>query len=221
MTRATTITSRRTWIAVVASLVIAWLLVPDASAHAAYESSSPAFAEVLSDAPTEIRITFTQELFRRAGANTIALTNTDLGSDIRLGEPEIDNDDRHVMTIPVEESLMPGRYLVSWTNLSAEDGDSDLGSYPFYLSRAPTPAEVQEDRQSATALLITYPDDESESASNEAQAEPQAPTVLRTDSTGSASLGVGPIVWLALGAVAGLITVGALGYHLGRRGQGA
>jgi len=219
MTRVTTNTNRRPWIVLVASLAIAWLLVPDASAHAAYESSSPAFAEVVSDAPAEIRITFTQELFRRVGANTIALTHTDRRTEIRLGEPEIDNEDRHVMTISVEESLPPGRYVVSWTNLSAEDGDSDSGSYPFYVSRGPSPAQVEADRQHAAELLITYPEDRTESAGDEAQTAPQGPTVVRAETTDRASLGVGPLIWLAVGALAALVVVGALGYHLGRRRQ--
>lgn len=193
-----------------------WLVFSDASAHAAYDSSSPEFAEVLSEAPSEIRIRFTQELFRRDGANGITLTHLDGGNDVRLGDPLIDNDDRHVMTASVDEELEPGRYVVSWTNLSAEDGDSDSGSYPFYVGRSPTPTEEEEDRLNAADLLIVYPGDEAQASGEQEATAQRTPTVVRSESSDSASLGVGPIIWLVVGIVAALILVGSLGFHLGR-----
>lgn len=203
-------------LALLLSAAAALVLVPSASAHAAYESSSPAFAEVLSDSPAEISISFTQELFRRQGANAMTLTHADSGQEVSLGEPLIDNDDRHVMTAPVEDVLEPGRYIVAWTNLSAEDGDADSGSYPFYVARDPTAAEVGEDRRTAAELLILYPQDEV--AGSDEQATPQrTPAVVRSEPSDAASLGVGPIIWLAVGGLAALVLVGALGFHLGNR----
>lgn len=197
-----------------------WLTWSSAAAHAAYESSSPEFAEILTQSPSEISIRFTQELFRREGANAITLSHADGGNQVRLGEPEIDNADRHVMTVSVTDELEPGRYVVSWTNLSAEDGDSDSGSYPFYVGRSPSPAEVEEDRRSAADLLIVYPGDETESASDQETSPQRAPTVVRAESSDGASLGVGPIIWLVVGIAAGLVLAVSLGFHLGRRGAG-
>ena len=199
------------------SAAAAWLSTPNVSAHAAYESSMPAFAEVLTDSPTEISISFTQELFRRAGANTMTLRHEDSGATITLGQPEIGNDDRHLMRASVDETLSPGRYLVSWTNLSAEDGDADTGSFPFYLQREPTPAEVEWDRELAAELLIAYPGDEPQTPDSPASDAPAAPTVVRNESSETVALGAGPIIWLVVGALAALIVVGALGFHLGSR----
>ena len=203
-------------VALALGATIFWLVWSDASAHAAYESSSPEFAAVLSEPPSEIRIRFTQELFRREGANGITLTHLDGGAEVRLGEPRIDNEDRHVMTASVDEELERGRYVVSWTNLSAEDGDSDSGSYPFYLGRSPTPTEEQEDRRNASELLIVYPGDDAERVREQEATPPRTPTVVRSESSDNASLGVAPVIWLVVGLVAALILVGALGFQLGR-----
>ena len=199
------------------SAAAAWLSPPNVSAHAAYESSMPAFAEVLTDSPTEISISFTQELFRRAGANTMTLRHEDSGATIALGQPEISNDDRHLMRASVDETLSPGRYLVSWTNLSAEDGDADAGSFPFYLQREPTLAEIELDRELAAELLIAYPGDEPQTLDSPATDAPAAPTVVRSESSEAVALGAGSIIWLVVGALAALVVVGALGFHLGSR----
>ena len=212
---------RAAWIllTLLLSAAVAWLSAPEAHAHAAYESSSPEFAQVLSQSPSEISIRFTQELFRREGANAITLTHVGSGTDVPVEEPAIDNDDRHVMTVAVKEDLQPGRYVVTWTNLSAEDGDADSGSYPFYVARDPTAAEVEEDRQTAADLLIVYPGDDL--AESDEEATPQrTPTIARSESSDTASLGAGPVAWLVAGIVAALVLVGALGFHLGSRRRG-
>jgi len=200
------------WVGAAAGL----LFTPGASAHAAYESSSPGFAEVLSESPDEISIRFTQELFRREGANAISLRHVDSGDMIAVSEARIGNEDRKLMTADVTRPLAPGRYLVSWTNLSAEDGDQDSGSYPFYVTREPTAAEQSDDRQIAGDLLVRYPGDEPE--------EPEAseilssePVVVRSTERNDVALDAGPVIWLAVGIAAGVVLVGAMGYRLGRR----
>ncbi len=222
-TTTTTTTSRlrRLLLALLSGAAALWLSAPDASAHAAYESSTPGFAEVLVESPSEISIRFTQELFRREGANAISLEHVDSGETIALGTPSIGNDDRHAMSVGISQELAAGRYLVSWTNLSAEDGDEDVGSYPFYVSREATTAEEAEDRQIAGDLLVLYPDDAADADESEATSAPSAPAVVRTEDAADTELGAGPIVFLSIGVVAGLLLVGALGYRFGARNRGA
>ena len=103
-----------------------------------------------------------------------------------------------------------------WTNLSAEDGDKDSGAYPFYVSREPTAAEQSDDRRTAGDLLVLYPGDAPDEP--EETATPNAePVVVRAAESDDASLGAGPMIWLAVGVAAGVILVGALGYRLGQR----
>ena len=218
--RAITTSSVRLLLAFVVSAATGLLLLSSASAHAAYASSTPGFAEIVDEAPTEITIRFTQELFRREGANSIRLTRSESGAEIALGAlgtPEISNDDRQLVRVEVEVELSLGRYLVSWTNLSAEDGDSDSGSFPFYVGREPTAAETELDRELASELLIAYPDDETGESVEESAAPVVAPAVARAAAREDASLGVGPIVWLAVGLAAALALAGTLGFHLGKR----
>lgn len=217
-----TANSRRLLIALILAAAASWLHSSPTSAHAAYESSIPAFAEQLSESPTEITIRFTQELFRREGANTMELartTSSDLLDVYEIGPVQISNDDRKVMTAEVKVELPPGRYGVLWSNLSAEDGDEDSGWLIFYVSADPEPWQIQEDRKIAQELLIAYPGDTEEDPSATDTPSPVTPTVVRTaEGDSEVSLGVGPIIWLALGALAALVVVAALGYHLGRRG---
>ena len=198
---------RRLLAALTLAVAACWVQVSDVSAHAAYESSSPSFAEVLTQSPSEISVRFTQELFRRAGANSLTLQQVrgNVVDDWDLPEAEIGNDDRHVMRLTVDLELRPGRYVVSWTNLSAEDGDSDSGSYPFYVARQPDEDEIELDRLIAAELLISYPGVDVEQAEPEVANPSASPTVVRTQSSNDVSLGVGPVIWLIVGLAAALM----------------
>ena len=208
-------------LALLITAAAAWLSTPDAVAHAAYESSTPAFAEQLDESPSRISIRFTQELFRREGANAISVQHADSGRQIAVGPPAIGNDDRRLMTVDLQDTLAPGRYLVSWTNLSAEDGDEDSGTYPFYVTIQPTAADQSDDRRIAADLLIAYPGDQPQQQTADPAPTPTAPAVVRTDDSPNPALGAGPIVFLAVGIAAALLLVGALGYRLGARRKGA
>ena len=230
MTRITAITSSGpSRLLILAGLAAATLFAAaNVSAHAAYVSSSPAFAEALSEPPDAISIRFTQELFRRDGANAISLRHIDSDASIAVGEPIIENQDRRVMTAALPQRLDPGRYLVSWINLSAEDGDTDSGSYPFYVGRAASADEVADDRQLAADLLVAYPDDQadapggdSDDPAGSAAVDPASPAVVRSEAAAEAELGAAPIILLAAGLVAMLILIGALGYRLGARRRAA
>lgn len=172
-----------------------------AAAHAAYAASDPVFGARLSAAPQAIELRFTQQLFRRAGANEIRLSRAADGAAIALGAAQIENADRSVMRAELLEPLPTGRYLVSWRNLSADDGDADSGSYPFYVGRGPTAAEEQADRALAAALLITYPVDDGAAPAEEV-IEPPAPTVVRRERSADSGPDVGALIWLALGGAA-------------------
>ena len=187
-------------LAVLAALLLSLIGTTDpAAAHAGYRESSPAFAEELSAAPERIELRFTQQLFRRAGANTLELVGPN-GPLEWLGPGVIDNDDRGLLFLRLDALLSPGRYLVRWTNLSADDGDSDAGSYPFYVGRSATVEEQHLDRDLAADLLIPYPGDVPEDDSLDAPLPPE-PLAERAAVMGD-GVGAGVIVLAVLGGIA-------------------
>ena len=196
---------------VLAALGAALTAIAPTAAHAAYAASTPAFGEVLDAAPAQIELRFTQQLFRREGANTIRLERSADGAEIPLSPVAIDNADRSAMRAdlpPRQAPLPPGRYLVSWQNLSADDGDTDSGSYPFYIGQGPNAEDEAADRALAAALLIPYPGDEPDSAATESETEQRPPTVIRREAEPTGGIAASSIVWLALGAAA-LLTIAA------------
>lgn len=219
MSTTATTNRARLLLAIAVGALAVWFNAPQALAHAAYESSSPDFAEELDESPAEVSLRFTQELFRRDGANRLWLSATRASNawEVELTPVAISNDDRHVMRASLDLDLEPGRYTLRWTNLSAEDGDTDSGSIPFYLATEPTISEIEQDRASAQELLVAYPGDEADDPAATDASAPATPAVVRSDRSDGASLGAGPIVWLAVGGLAALVVVGALGSHLGSR----
>lgn len=198
------------------AVVIGGLLWPSrAEAHARYVRSEPAFAAELVKAPDRIDLWFSQQLFRRQGANTIRLLDS-TGTERPLSEALIDSADRQHLFARIVEPLPPGRYIVEWTNLSAEDGDTDSGRYPFYVAHLPTAVDTANDRALAEDLLIPYPGDESDQGQIEAVEGTKAdalgpvtlPLAVEPDEGG---IGAGPIV---LAIVSALAVAGLVGSRL-------
>lgn len=126
-------------------------------AHAAYERSSPGAGSVVSVAPERVDIWFTQELFRRAGANTITVTGPD-GQRVDTGEAEIDSADRKRLSIALLPAVPPGIYTVAWASLSSTDGDPAEGSFTFTVDPNAPPSSGA---ASATPTLTPTPPAES------------------------------------------------------------
>lgn len=201
----------------------------EASAHAAYAASEPAFGAVLERAPERISLTFSQELFRREGANAIewaAVDGGEAGEFSSAGEAEIGNEDRRTMSAALSAearaSWGAGRFVVRWRNLSADDGDADAGEFPFYVGREPTAAEEALDRAMAAELLIAYPGDEAEEGAEASEVAAAAPVAVAREEAPAGGLAIGAAIWLAAGlaAAAALVAVPAVRRRSRLRGGG-
>lgn len=126
------------------TLCLAWLLaiafgstllLPIASSHADYERSEPAADAVVTAAPPQVRIWFTQELFRREGLNQIEVLDA-TGQRVDQEDVTIDDDDRTLMQVSLASDLPQGVYTVRWQSLSAEDGHEGKGEFIFTVGDA-------------------------------------------------------------------------------------
>jgi len=152
--------------------------------HAKYARSEPAADEVLSSPPSQVKVWFTQELFRRKGENWLRVTGPD-GSRVDLDDAAVDDDDRTLVTVSLSGALADGAYTVAWRALSADDGHTAEGEFGFILAVNPTPAPpTPAVAADATATAVTT-----------AGSSPAA------GSGGLPCLGAAPWVMLALGGV--------------------
>lgn len=123
-------------------------------AHAAYERSVPGADSVIAALPERLDIWFTQELFRRAGANTITVTGPD-GQRVDNGEAEVDSADRTRLSIALLPSPAQGVYTVAWASLSAIDGDPAEGSFTFTVVPNAPPSSVASATPTVTPVAST------------------------------------------------------------------
>jgi copper transport protein len=117
----------RSELGLIVVLLLLVLSVRDVMAHAAYERSEPSASAILERAPTQVRIWFSEAVEPRFSEVQVLDTNRrrfdrdDLA--IVPGEPR-------ALTVSLGE-LAPGTYTVIWKALSAVDGHTTRGAFPF------------------------------------------------------------------------------------------
>lgn len=118
-------------------LLLLWtgLAIQPLYAHAEYDHSEPAADAVVESAPTQVRVWFTQELFRRKGENSIEVYQAD-GTRVDLDDLVIDDDDRKLMTVSLKPAVPAGLYTVRWVATSSEDGHQEKGEFTFTIGAA-------------------------------------------------------------------------------------
>ena len=150
--------------------------------HADYARSEPAADAVLATPPTQVKVWFTQELFRREGENWLRVTAPD-GSRVEVGDAVVDDNDRHLLTVALAEGLGEGSYRVEWRALSADDGHPKESEFSFSVGAPSSPP-------AATAV----PDP---TATAPSPAQPAA----SSESGGLPCLGAAPLALLVVGGL--------------------
>ena len=135
-------------VAFVAIAAFAMLTPGTASAHARYESSTPARGEILAVGPDAVDITFTQEIQRIEGKYGLEVTK-DRGPAVTAGPAAVNDEDRRQLSVPLQPELTAGRYVVRWNNVSDEDGDPAEGAFSFYVNYEPNAVDLANDEQLA------------------------------------------------------------------------
>jgi methionine-rich copper-binding protein CopC len=111
-----------------AAAVATVVLAGQASAHAHLKSSQPADKASVAS-PSELDLTFTEELNLKFSGVTV--TGPDKQG-VTLGEGSLMDGDKTLM-VPVSGTLPPGTYTVDWHVLSA-DGHKTDGTFSFTVT---------------------------------------------------------------------------------------
>ncbi|MEG9226030.1 copper resistance CopC/CopD family protein [Aeromicrobium sp. Sec7.5] len=114
-------------------LLASGVLASPAAAHASLVSTTPADGEVLSDAPGEITLTFTESVRLTDGIELLAGDGTPVAADVGASD--------EVVTITPDAPLADGTYVVGWRVISA-DSHPIAGGLSFSVG-APSATTVE------------------------------------------------------------------------------
>jgi methionine-rich copper-binding protein CopC len=148
-------------VAATAALIASFCLVAAVSAHARYDHSTPAQGAVVVVSPAQVDIYTVQDMQKQAGADEITVAD-DSGNRVDSGNTVVDDANRRHFSVGLKPNLPPGRYVVSFHNVSDEDGEADHGQFAFYVGTGPTAAQKAEDAK----LAITSQSDDTKSSSS-------------------------------------------------------
>lgn len=109
------------------SLFLTMAAAAPALAHSELEGASPAEGERLGQAPTEVRLTFSEPV--EAAFSPLEVYDA-AGSRVDGDDAQSDPGDPGVVSVSLQEGLPAGPYAVRWTVTSA-DGDPVSGEYSF------------------------------------------------------------------------------------------
>jgi hypothetical protein len=120
-----------------ATLGVLGLATP-AWAHAKLRSSTPAAGATLAAAPTDVALTFNEDVTLGAGAAPITVTGPD-GTSWEIGQATLAGS---TVSAPVTPTGPAGEYTLKWTVVS-DDGDPVSGTVVFTLSVPATPPAAE------------------------------------------------------------------------------
>lgn len=184
-------------LAAAVALIAALFSVAVALAHARYDHSTPGQGQVVATSPARVDIYTVQDMKKQAGAYAIQVQRDDngaAGEQVDTADTAIDDNDRKHFSVGLKPNLPAGRYLVSFNNVSDEDGEADNGQFAFYVGNGPTAAQKALDAK----LQITS----------------------KNDTTSSSSSHTGLIVGIVVAVVAVLVLAGGGFWFMRRRRTG-
>jgi copper transport protein len=120
-------------------VLIAAVLPSCAFAHASPVSYEPGPQSAHGEAPTEVRIRFSERL--EEGASRIVVVDA-AGNEATKGAASVKGDDPYVLFAPLAKDAEDGAYFVKWSVVSRDDGHFTRGEYVYFVgqrSAAPMP----------------------------------------------------------------------------------
>lgn len=193
---------------------------PSVSAHADYESSTPAANEVVAESPAQVDVLFTQDLVKIEGQFYVRVLDAE-GTQL-AGDGEVDDDNRRHVSTVLPEPLAEGLYVVQWFTTSDEDSETDEGSFCFSVVEPmpdPLPEACQEEPHEPAATLAAETATAAPDSTPDTGEPTPAPTAgdhVEPDDGTSTAVIVGVIV----GVVVAVLVIGGAAVGWFRRSQG-
>lgn len=173
------------------ALLVTFPLTAKILAHADYARSEPAADAMLATAPAQVKVWYTQELFRREGENWLRVTGPN-GVRVDLDDTAVDDNDRSLLVVTLADNLPQGGYRVEWRALSADDGHPKEGEFGFVVGTAASVSPATPPAIVPTPTLLPI-------AATAPPSVAEAPVSSQTG--GLPCLGSAPLALLALGTV--------------------
>src|ERR1019366_8743571 len=120
------------FLALLLALSLFFLFPGSSQAHAILLRSDPAQGAVLTTAPSQVSMWFTEDLSPSTSTATVINSSQHR---IDLSNAHISSSDTREMDISLQPLLAPGTYSVQWTTQSADDGYVLRGSFLFYVTK--------------------------------------------------------------------------------------
>jgi len=109
------------------------------AAHANYEKSDPPANAILAQPPSQIRVWFSEQPEPRF--SELQVFDSSRQRVDRGNLSPVPGDDR-ALDIGLQDNLPPGTYTVTWKTVSAVDGHTARGAFPFTVGLDQTPAPM-------------------------------------------------------------------------------
>jgi methionine-rich copper-binding protein CopC len=122
---------------VAALLVIGILSAGNVSAHAELDRSNPAADATVQGSPDLVEIWFTEEIAEGSKIEVADATGQTATKDV--AKLDLFDPDRKHLTVELKPDLPNGVYTVTWTSISAEDGDTESDTFTFTIQGSGTP----------------------------------------------------------------------------------
>jgi methionine-rich copper-binding protein CopC len=165
-----------------------------ASAHDQLLSSSPALNAQLETPPTEVTLSFVQEILDLGDSGAIVMVVDSAGVDWVGGEPVIDG---ATVSVPLDEGMADGSYQVRWQVVSA-DGHPISDVIPFVIGHASEPVAESPAPGAAPGAAPGVDDSADDSTADSATSANQPSDLLRLVLLGGGGAAAALLLWWAI-----------------------
>lgn len=180
----------RRWASALSVALLFLSIASPAFAHEDLIESSPSENEALTTAPTEVSLTFTQDLFDEPGYYNLNVLDS-IGTNWVEGAPEMT---ANVMTARLKTGMAEGSYTLNWKG-TAPDGHTISGAIPFTVGQ-PSPSSDENTEAGEESPTVDSSPTDSQAVTTAAASTDMSRTILIASIGAIVGVGLFFAVWL-------------------------